>query len=92
MHIGSGIGEGDWIAGLDQLATALEDDECGLAVEPRGKAQGAGIAAFEEIGGDRLGDDPPPRGDLVQVQVRQAVLDLEGCVALLEVGADRRIG
>jgi hypothetical protein len=43
------------------------------------------------MSGDRLGDDSPPRGDLVQVQVREAVLDEQSSVALLEIDADRRI-
>lgn len=56
---GSRVGELNRIAGLDQLATALENDKRRLSIEARGETQGAGVAAVEEIGSDRLGDDPP---------------------------------
>lgn len=92
QHLRSGVGECYGVSRLDQLAATLEDDQRGLTVEPRGKAQGTRIAAIVEVSGDRLGDDPPPRSDLVQIEMREAVLDQERNVALLEVGANGRIG
>jgi hypothetical protein len=55
-------------------ATALEEGRRRQSVESGWKPY-AGCPAVEEIGGDRLRHRTTPRGDLVEVQVLEAMLE-----------------
>src|SRR5680860_463285 len=85
QNIGRGIGQRNGWTGGGQLAVSLEDGDAGIPVQPRGEPHGAGPKAVVDVGRDRLGDSSPARGDLVQVEMLEAVLDQHAPVPLLEL-------
>jgi hypothetical protein len=62
------------VAGERRVAATLEESDARVAVQAGGKAD-RGRAAVEEVAGERLGDDAPTGGDLVQVEMLQVVGD-----------------
>jgi hypothetical protein len=76
---------------LFELRSSLEERQCGKAVEAGREAQGGG-PALEEVGGDRLRHHPTPRGDLVEIEVLEAVIEKQRGVSLLQLGTDIRLG
>ena len=88
---GRRVGERDGVSRRACGTAALEECDARVAVQAGGKADGAG-AAVEKVRGDRLRDGAATGGDLMQIEVLQAVLKQQFDVAILDLLAGGYVG